>query len=448
MEKMRLKDINVGERARKNLGDIKSLALSIKSKGQIHPIVVEKREDGRTWLIAGERRYRAHEMLGAEEIGVTFRENLTDLERLEIELEENLWRADFDWKEEVLLKARIDKVKRDRYGSVSQGDPHNKGWGIVDTAAAMGQSIGLISEDLKLAKGIVKFPELAEQPNKKAAMTKLKALEERALANAIAKQKKLIHIDQPEDSRIFNGDCIAIMKERFKDSCIDLVIVDPPYGIDIADMIDTDANRFQEFPDDKAMAMDLLDQMLRELDRVMKPNSSIYMFYSTVFYTQVKELMAKYFNVDPIPYIWFKTNIGGGRTNAPHMYACRTYETALYARKGDRKLFKQGQPNVLPFEVVPAKQKVHMTEKPVMLLRELIDRASLPGEVVLDPCGGSGSTALAAKQMDRDYFTIEKNPHYYEKILMRLALDKKVLVPAAASQAEIKVAAAAIEESF
>ena len=64
-------------------------------------------------------------------------------------------------------------------------------------------------------------------------------------------------------------------------------------------------------------------------------------------------------------------------------------------------------------------EKIHPTQKPIKLLEKLIDIFTDKGDVVIDPCAGSGSTLLAAQQLDRNSFGFEINKEFY-----RLAKEK------------------------
>ena len=59
--------------------------------------------------------------------------------------------------------------------------------------------------------------------------------------------------------------------------------------------------------------------------------------------------------------------------------------------------------------------KIHPTQKPVKVLKKLIEICTDPGDVVIDPCFGSGSTARAAKEMGRNFYGFEINKQYYER---------------------------------
>jgi len=90
-----VKDIIVRKRIRKDMGDIDILAESLKRHGQISPIVISKKNV----LIAGGRRLEAAKSLGWRTINAVILENSTELSRLELEVEENTQRRDFNMDE-------------------------------------------------------------------------------------------------------------------------------------------------------------------------------------------------------------------------------------------------------------------------------------------------------------------------------------------------------------
>jgi ParB family chromosome partitioning protein len=90
-----IKDIIVRKRIRKKMGDIETLAESLKSHGQISPIVISRKNV----LIAGGRRLEAAKRLGWRTINAVIFENSTELSRLELEIEENTQRRDFTMEE-------------------------------------------------------------------------------------------------------------------------------------------------------------------------------------------------------------------------------------------------------------------------------------------------------------------------------------------------------------
>jgi ParB family chromosome partitioning protein len=102
-----INDIIVKKRIRKDMGDIESLAESLKRYGQISPIVVSKKNV----LIAGGRRLEAAKHLGWRTINAIISESSAELERLELEVEENIQRRDFNMEEVAEATRKIYRLQ-------------------------------------------------------------------------------------------------------------------------------------------------------------------------------------------------------------------------------------------------------------------------------------------------------------------------------------------------
>jgi ParB family chromosome partitioning protein len=102
-----IEDIKVKRRIRKELGDIGSLAESLRTFGQINPIVITRKNV----LIAGERRLEAAKALGWRTINAVIAQLSDDLAKLEYEVEENIQRRDFTPQEEAEATRRIYRLK-------------------------------------------------------------------------------------------------------------------------------------------------------------------------------------------------------------------------------------------------------------------------------------------------------------------------------------------------
>jgi DNA modification methylase len=117
---------------------------------------------------------------------------------------------------------------------------------------------------------------------------------------------------------------------------------------------------------------------------------------------------------------WHKTN---PPTN-PRKNFCSSVETAVFARKPGKVLSWNGggaSHNYYQCAKVAACHKIHKTQKPVELMRWLMEKVTGPEMTVLDPFMGSGSTGMAALELDRTFIGIEKDPDAYEKGTARLA---------------------------
>lgn len=102
-----IKDIIVRKRIRRDMGDIEALSESLKRYGQISPIVISSRNV----LIAGGRRLEAAKRLGWRTINALISENTSELKRLELEVEENIQRHDFNMEEVADATRKIYRLQ-------------------------------------------------------------------------------------------------------------------------------------------------------------------------------------------------------------------------------------------------------------------------------------------------------------------------------------------------
>ena len=93
-----------------------------------------------------------------------------------------------------------------------------------------------------------------------------------------------------------------------------------------------------------------------------------------------------------------------GQTRNPEKNLGNATEEFFYMRKGDASINmnKRGRSNVFEFPVVPAQRKVHPTEKPIPMMKEILNTFAYPGNRVLVPFAGSGNTILAALELQMD----------------------------------------------
>ena len=118
-----INDIKIGDRRRKDLGDVQALAESIKRVGLLHPIVVSP--DG--WLIAGERRIEAFKLLGREHIPATVAQDLTEvIAQQQAEIDENTCRKDFTPSEAVAKGREYEPFER--HAARVRQQTLNNGW--------------------------------------------------------------------------------------------------------------------------------------------------------------------------------------------------------------------------------------------------------------------------------------------------------------------------------
>lgn len=104
---VQIKDIKIRKRVRKDLGNLEDLKDSLRTYGLLNPITINRRYE----LIAGERRLQAATQLGWTNIQANIVDNLTDIEQLEMELEENNQRKEFTDDELLEGYKRLEKLR-------------------------------------------------------------------------------------------------------------------------------------------------------------------------------------------------------------------------------------------------------------------------------------------------------------------------------------------------
>jgi ParB family chromosome partitioning protein len=175
-----ISEVKVHQRFRSDLGDLTALKASMTRVGLLQPIGLTK---GNV-LVYGHRRLEAAKLLGWKEIPYVYVDADESNHQL-AELEENLRRKDMTWQEEVSAKAELHKLFRKLHGRPKAGyrsdlkvpiSDSEKGWGLQQTAEMLGESIGLVSQDIKLAKALRKYPDLRKATNKSQALLQMKKL--------------------------------------------------------------------------------------------------------------------------------------------------------------------------------------------------------------------------------------------------------------------------------
>lgn len=191
-------------------------------------------------------------------------------------------------------------------------------------------------------------------------------------------------------------DAVEWLKQQ-SDNSIDLMITDIPYeSLEKHRKIGTttrlkeskgSSNKwFSIFPNER------LPELFTEIYRVLKKNSHFYFLcdQETMFIAKPLAEQAGFKFWKPI--VWDKQAIGMG-----YHYRAR-YEFVLFFEKGKRKLNNLGTPDVLQFKRV---HRGYPTEKPVDLMKTLIEQSSIEGETVCDSFFGSGSVLVAAHELKR-----------------------------------------------
>src|SRR5690606_7707897 len=216
-------------------------------------------------------------------------------------------------------------------------------------------------------------------------------------------------------NKITQGDCLEVM-QRIPDEYIDLVIADPPYGIDFSSNFrkQSELKSVGGIYNDGADNTEFLAEVIEGIDRVLKPNSHISWVTRWDRVHLHLPILKRCFNVKNA-IIWVKDNWSMGDLTGAY---AGQYETIIFAQKGRRKLNevdgRKRHTDILQFDRISPNKLRHSHEKPEDLIEFLIRKSSGEGEIVFDPFGGSCTTAACAKKLGRNFITTELDPEYVE----------------------------------
>jgi site-specific DNA-methyltransferase (adenine-specific) len=236
--------------------------------------------------------------------------------------------------------------------------------------------------------------------------------------------------------RTIKGDCLRVMP-LLPENSIDLLIADPPYNIDK----DFHGRKFRKTSDESYI--DYTETWIEKVIPLLKPDATIYVCCDWKSSSAIETVLKKHFIVqnritwqrekgrgaltnwkNGMEDIWFATNSKDYTFNVEDV-KIRRRVIAPYKVNGKPKdweetengNFRNTYPSnfwddiSIPYWSMP-ENTAHPTQKSEKLLAKLILASSNPGDIVLDPFVGSGSTSVTAKKLGRHYIGIEQNEQY------------------------------------
>ena len=353
---------------RNNDQGVDAVAKSIKEFNWQQPIVVDKDNV----IIVGHTRYKAAKKLGMDKVPVVVADNLSPEQVKAYRLADNKTGELTDWDMGLL---------NDELGDILDIDMSDFGFDLE-----------LGNDEDEQAQEDDFDEEPPEEP-----------------------KSKLGQVFQLGRHRLMCGDSTKAedVKKLVGGVQCDLLLTDPPYGIDYQGRT-KDKLRIQNDSLDDSDFIEFLAKALDSAKNVLKRGSSIYMWYSQVrslaFYAAMKKAQI----TPKQQLVWVKSNITMGK---PYR---NKYEPCIFATLSKNYCWysDNSQPTVMNFDN-PKKNKLHPTMKPVALFDYQIKNSTKSGDTVLDLFGGSGTTIMACEQDERNACVMEYDPKYVDVIIKR-----------------------------
>lgn len=414
------------------------LADSIRSQGLINPLSVRTTPEGRYVLAAGERRLRAirdfihllgdtisfgGRFLPPGEVPCISLGALDPLEAEEVELAENLRRANLSWQEESAAVARVAALRAAQAAAAGAPAPR-----IADIAEEVhvakrdGFEGGATPHGIATTRlQMLVAPHLADKEVAKAATLEeaakiLKRREELRRSRLMGEQ--LVNLPPSDRHRLINESCLPWLATAAAEQ-FDCIITDPPYGVS-ADAFGNAGGagnvRAHEYEDSPEAFRELFSALPELLARVAKPQAHLYLFCDIDQFPWLREQFTfAGWNVHRTPLIFHKPQ--ASRIPWPGIGPQRKWEMILFAERGKRAATGVFG-DVLTYPADP--QMNHPAQKPVALYRDLLSRCCRAGDSVLDPCAGSGPLLPAADSLNLYSTLIERDPTSFGMIVQRL----------------------------
>ena len=218
-----------------------------------------------------------------------------------------------------------------------------------------------------------------------------------------------------ELNQIYNKDVLELMK-TMSDESIDLIVTDPPYKVTARGNAGNSGGMMQD-------KLSMQGKIFRHND--IKPSEYIPEFYRLLKDGSHCYIMTNHVNLHEMLNVakesgfhFIKSLVWNKGNKIMGQYYMSQFEYILFFRKGrGKKINKCGTADILEIPNKKTKgedgKNIHDTEKPVELMKVLIENSSNIDEVVFEPFMGVGSTIMACIELDRKYIGCEIDEKYY-----------------------------------
>lgn len=445
--KVEIEKIEIGERFRKDLGDVQSLAASIKKHGLLHPVVITYTENTPR-LVAGRRRLAACEYLEEKFIDVTVvalnAEDFGTAER-----DENTQRKPFTptemfevsrtllEREEKLAKKRklSGKAQEEKpCGQRTQGQKRAK-----SSKERAAEAVGTSASKLKRIEKVIEaaaeneeyqdiVEEMDESGNVAGAVRELKKRQREGRIEIQSEEVRTSLTTRPD--RVYYGNHTYYLP----DGTFDLIVTDPPYNISnlrAVDFSDEDRSGMSAHFGEWDYMTELeytskTEDWSLDFFRLLRDGGSVYVFCAEAYISLMrKSLISAGFRFKNV-LVWARPNPKPKPDKTSFVASC---DFIMFAVKGDGHTFNYTAHNEMHsfIQMAPAmgaerEEWGHRTQKPVALIKKLIELSSKPGDIVLDPFAGSGTTGEACADLGRTFMLVEQDPESIKMIEARTGI--------------------------
>lgn len=252
----------------------------------------------------------------------------------------------------------------------------------------------------------------AESLHDKAALDEVKNMIQKGTFQTLQKLNvKIEEYNKDAQNKLINGDCLTELN-KLDDGTIDVVITDPPYGIDYKSNFSKYKNHVTKegLANDDNTAVQLFDDCCEVLSRKTKDDAHLYFFIDIKNYPIFRAIAEKYFDVKT-SLIWYKSDSGIGDLKYDWINGT---EMVIYCTKGKKPVNKR-RVNVLKYDRLHSSEMIHPTQKPENLISEILSVSANKKDMFCDPFMGSGSHVAAAKKYGCNYIGIELDNDMFNK---------------------------------
>jgi site-specific DNA-methyltransferase (adenine-specific) len=208
---------------------------------------------------------------------------------------------------------------------------------------------------------------------------------------------------------LLQGDCLDLM-DNLNPKSVDILYIDPPY---IPPEHSKTLTKYKKTLSEMCILECYFKTYFNKMDKILKDDGCIFIYcncdsyplFYIHLYPYVKKMRC---------FIWDKISCSLGYTFR------HQHEMILYAERKDFKCIKCGTGEIFKYHSVKAKDKTHPAEKPVDLHKHILKNIVDENKVVLDTFMGTGSSAVACKELGCKYIGMELEPEYVEKAKQRL----------------------------